>query len=110
MSELSDKKPQPQSDKSILGNNQQWTIKGALIGATITAFISWNSGRYSRVGQAIKRFKFVRNFINYKKLNCLPILTNYYEPQLNTVANNFFCYSGEPGIGKSYHFRYIAAR
>jgi hypothetical protein len=32
------------------------------------------------------------------------MLTLYNHPPLNTVANNFFCYSGEPGIGKSYHF------
>jgi len=93
-SELQEKKVIPQQEKSIFAGPQQMTIKGALIGATITAFISWNSGRYSRIGQAIKRFKFSRSFINYKNFKCLSILTNYNEPQLNTVANNFFCYSG----------------
>lgn len=26
------------------------------------------------------------------------------------MANNFFCYSGEPGIGKSFHFQYLIAQ
>jgi hypothetical protein len=75
-SEVQEKKVS-QQEKPIITGVQQMTIKGALIGATITAFISWNSGRYSKIGQAIKRFRFIRNFINYKKLKCLPILTNY---------------------------------
>lgn len=35
----------------------------------------------------------------------MPIVTNYYTPVLDTVMNNFFCFSGEAGIGKSYHFQ-----
>jgi hypothetical protein len=76
-SEVHEKKTSNLQEKPIIGGSQQMTIKGALIGATITAFISWNSGRYSKIGQAIKRFKFTRNFINYKKFNCLQILTKY---------------------------------
>ena len=38
------------------------------------------------------------------------MMTSYDEPQLNSVASNFFCYSGEPGIGKSYHFQHLVAK
>lgn len=34
--------------------------------------------------------------------------TNYFTPNLKTVNKNILCFSGQPGIGKSYHFRNIA--
>lgn len=46
----------------------------------------------------------MRSFVEQKeKLLSFPI-TNYHHPLLDIVANNFYCYSGEPGIGKSIHF------
>ena len=36
------------------------------------------------------------------------MLTDYYAPNLDTVAKNFMCYSGEAGIGKSTHFTNLA--
>lgn len=86
------------------------TIRGGLIGATITAFLSWNTGKYNKIGIALRRFKFVRHFISLKKISGLPMMTQYDEPQLNSVASNFFCYSGEPGIGKSYHFQNLVSK
>jgi hypothetical protein len=51
--------------------------------------------------------KLVRNFIvPIKKPYFLPI-THYYTPNLKTVTKNIQCYSGEPGIGKSRHFKNI---
>lgn len=83
-------------------------IRGGLIGVAISALISWNSGRYNRVGSAIRRLNFIRNFIKVNKKPLMPLLTNYYTPNLSVVVNNFICYSGEPGIGKSYHFQNMA--
>lgn len=80
-------------------------IRGGLIGIAISAMVTYNSGRYSRIGAAFRRIKFVRNFIKVNKKPLMPLLTNYYTPNLSTVVNNFICYSGEPGIGKSYHFQ-----
>lgn len=81
------------------------TVKGALIGAVITAFISWNTGRYSRIGTFLKRWRFMRSFVRVKEKPLSFPITNYHHPLLDTVANNFYCYSGEPGIGKSIHFQ-----
>lgn len=86
------------------------TIRGGLIGAAITMFLSWNTGKYNKIGIAIRRAKFVRSFIGIKNISGLPMMTHYDEPQLNAVASNFFCYSGEPGIGKSYHFLNLVAK
>jgi len=86
------------------------TIRGGLIGIAITAFLSWNTGKYNKIRNAIRRTKFVRNFFSIKKIYGLPMMTSYDEPQLNSVASNFFCYSGEPGIGKSYHFQHLVAK
>ena len=85
-------------------------ILGGLIGVVITAFLSWNTGRCNKIGLALKRASFVRHFIALKKISGLSIMTRYDEPQLNSVASNFFCYSGEPGIGKSYHFQNLVAK
>jgi hypothetical protein len=81
------------------------TVRGALIGAVITAFISWNTGRYSRIGTFLKRWRFMRSFVDRKEKPLSFPITNYHHPLLGTVANNFYCYSGEPGIGKSVHFQ-----
>lgn len=86
------------------------TIRGGLIGVAITMFLSWNTGKYNKIGIAIRRAKFIRYFISIKQLTGLPIISHYDEPQLNSVASNFFCYSGEPGIGKSYHFQNLVAK
>ena len=93
---------------SFVSNNNFALLRGGLIGVAISAFVSWNAGRYSRVGSALKRWKFARNFILIKQKPLMPITTNYYVPVLDTVMNNFFCFSGEAGIGKSYHFQNIA--
>jgi hypothetical protein len=53
------------------------TIRGGLIGAAITAFLSWNTGKYNRIGLAIKRAKFIRSFISIKKIQGLPMMTHY---------------------------------
>lgn len=91
---------------------QSMTVKGALIGAAITTFISWNSGRYNRLGLLLKRWKLVRYFVAPKPSpnNFMFEITKYHNPFLNTVANNFYCYSGEPGIGKSFHFQHMIAK
>ncbi len=34
--------------------------------------------------------------------------TNYFYPNLKTVTENYFFFSGEQGIGKSYHFQNMA--
>jgi len=86
------------------------TFKGGLIGAAITALISWNSGRYNRLGYFFRRCKFIRFFVDKKPQATSSSITNYHHPPLHTVANNFYCYSGEPGIGKSFHFRELAAK
>lgn len=64
------------------------------MGIAITAFLSWNSGKHNKIGMAIRRARFVRYFITLKNISGLPIMTHYDEPQLNSVASNFFCYSG----------------
>lgn len=86
------------------------TVKGALIGAVLTAFISWNTGRYSKIGTFRKRWRFLRWFVGEKDQPFSFPITNYHHPLLETVANNFYCYSGEPGIGKSYHFQLVIAQ
>lgn len=37
-------------------------------------------------------------------------MTQYDEPQLKSVVSNFFCYSGQPGIGKSFHFQNLVSK
>lgn len=34
--------------------------------------------------------------------------TNYFYPNLKSVTKNIMCFSGEQGIGKSYHFLNVA--
>lgn len=103
-------KHEKSADPPMLSQPQSMTVKGALIGSAITAFISWNSGRYSRIGTFLKRWRFIRFFVSPKQHFGSFLITNYHRPLLNTVANNFYCYSGEPGIGKSYHFQLLVAK
>lgn len=89
------------SNKHIIG--------GGLLGIVLSAFIRWNMGKYSRLGIYRKRWGLARNFIMInKRLPFEKILTNYYAPNLDMVAKNFMCYSGEAGIGKSTHFMNLA--
>lgn len=94
-----------QQSSSTLGINNTSMIRGGLIGVAISALVSWNTGRYSRIGSAFRRWRFTRNFILAKQKPVISLFTNYYTPKLNSVMNNFICYSGEAGIGKSYHFQ-----
>lgn len=110
MSEVAGAEQTLKSEARLFSQPQSMTVKGALIGAVITAFISWNTGRYSRIGTFIKRWRFLRFFAGEKdRPHSFPI-TNYHHPLLDTVANNFYCYSGEPGIGKSFHFQLMMAK
>lgn len=83
-------------------------IRGGLIGVFISGLLSWNMGRHSRIGSAFRRMRFTRNFILANQKPTMTLFTNYYTPNLSTVVNNFICYSGEAGIGKSYHFQNMA--
>ncbi len=84
-------------------------IKGGAIGMIVSALISWNAGKYNRVGRFLRRWRFVRNFVISNPKPEMPhVFTNYYIPPLNTVVKNFMCYSGEAGIGKSTHFMHLA--
>lgn len=70
-------------------------IRGGLIGVVVSALISWNAGKYSRLGILRKRWKFTRNFIIVNRKPKNPqIFTNYYVPPLDAVVKNFMCYSG----------------
>jgi len=40
--------------------------KGGIIGAAVTAFASWNTGRYNRIGHFFRRWKFIRYFVSTK--------------------------------------------
>lgn len=53
------------------------TIRGGLIGVAITAFLSWNTGKYNKIGIAMRRLKFIRYFITPKKISGLQIMTQY---------------------------------
>lgn len=53
-------------EATFMSQPQSMTVKGALIGAAITTFISWNSGRYNRLGLLLKRWKLVRYFVSPK--------------------------------------------
>ena len=83
-------------------------IRVGLIGAAVSGFLRWNAGRYSRVGSAFRRWRFVRNFILTNQKPVTTVFTNYYTPNLDVVVNNFICYSGDAGIGKSSHFQNMA--
>jgi hypothetical protein len=67
--------------------------------------IGFNAGKYSRLGAVRKRLRFIRRFISAKHQLPLPLYTNYFYPNHKTVSMNFKCFSGEAGIGKSYHFQ-----
>lgn len=42
--------------------------RGGLIGAAITAFASWNTGRYNRIGHYIRRWKLIRHLVSIKPI------------------------------------------
>lgn len=66
-----------------------------MIGLIISTLISWNAGKYNRLGVFMKRWKFIRNFIVVnRKPELTQVFTNYYVPPLNSVVKNFMCYSG----------------
>lgn len=84
-------------------------IRGGVIGLVLSALLSWNAGKYSRLGIFRKRWRFIRHFIMVNQKPNIPVLvTHYYQPYLDTVVKNFMCYSGEAGIGKSTHFMNLA--
>ena len=86
------------------------TVKGGVIGAIFTAFVSWNTGRHGRIGGFLKRWKFIRYFIMQKQVNKFCDITNYHHTCLDIAANNFYCYSGESGVGKSRHFQHVITK
>lgn len=97
------------NNKNSFSINNPNLVRGGLIGVAVSALLSWNSGKYSRLGIFRKRWQFVRTFIMVNRKPNLPrLFTNYYIPALDTVVKNFMCYSGEAGIGKSSHFQYMA--
>lgn len=84
-------------------------IKGGMVGLVVSALISWNAGKYNRLGMFLKRWRFIRNFVMInRKPEMLQSFTNYYVPPLNAVVKNLVCFSGEAGIGKSSHFVHLA--
>ena len=99
----------PDDNKNSFKLNNPNMIRGGLIGVAVSAILSWNAGKYSRLGIFRKRWKFIRNFIMVNRKPSIPqIFTHYYTPALDTVVKNFMCYSGEAGIGKSTHFMNLA--
>lgn len=89
--------------------NNRYIIRGGLIGVLVSALISWNTGKYSRLGVFKKRWQFIRRFIMVNRKPTAPtMVTNYHYPILNNVVKNFMCYSGEAGVGKSTHFMSLA--
>jgi hypothetical protein len=70
-------------------------IKGGLIGMVVSALISWNTGKYTRLGSFRKKWSFVRKFIMSNPKPTIPtLLTFYHQPNIDTVVKNFMCYSG----------------
>ena len=85
-------------------------VRGGLLGAFITLLINWNMGRHGKIGTFLKHWTFVRHFIKPKHYAKFCPITNYHHPQLDIAANNFYCYSGESGIGKSRHFQNVVSK
>ena len=90
-------------------SNPEYLLRGGIIGACVTAFISWNSRKVSKIGVFYRKWKLTRTFIIPKQAPTHPPFTSYFLPPMDRAMNNFLCYSGEPGIGKSYHSRNVAA-
>lgn len=86
----SDQEGKDSWDKFILSP----TFKGGLIGAIITAFVSWNRGRNGRIGIFMARWRFIRYLVSPKPMKVFCPITNYHHPNLNIAVNNFYCYSG----------------
>lgn len=70
--------------------------------------IAVNANRYSRIEVLRKKYRFIRKLIDRKRKPDLIPFSDYFYPNLRTVTKNFMCFSGESGIGKSYHFEYMA--
>ena len=83
-------------------------IRGGLVGAILTAAIGFNAGKYSRLGALRKRLKFLRKLITVNKKPSMVPFTRYFYPNIKTVTKNILCFSGEQGVGKSYHFQRMA--
>jgi hypothetical protein len=88
------------------------TIRGGMLGAgaILTAFVSWNTGRGGKVDKFMKHWNFVRHVVSPKKYYNFIHITNYHYPVLDIAANNFYCYSGESGTGKSRHFQELVEK
>jgi len=80
-----------------------------VLGALITGFVSWNTGHNGRIGKFLKHWNFVRHLISPKSYSNFCPITDYHHTDLDIAANNFYCYSGESGIGKSRHFQQLIA-
>lgn len=90
----SNQKGEPHNSTSFNISNPNM-IRGGLIGVAISALISWNAGKYSRLGIIRKRWQFIRSFIMVnRKPEMSQVFTNYYSPPLDSVVKNFMCYSG----------------
>lgn len=76
----------------------------------ITAFVTWNSSAHGRIGKLLSHWKFVRHFVSPKPLATYCHITNYHHACFDIAANNFYCYSGESGIGKSLHFQQMISQ
>ena len=86
----------------------EFLLRGGLIGATMAAFISWNTGKISKIGIFYRKWKLTRNFILPKpklEYHFEEKLTKYYKHKCDKPMNNIICFSGESGIGKSSHFQ-----
>lgn len=89
------KPAQDDSHKNNFSINNPNLVRGGMIGIAVSALLSWNSGKYSRLGIFRKRWQFIRTFIMVNRKPNMPALfTNYYVPTLDTVVKNFMCYSG----------------
>ena len=90
--------------RTFIALSESSIIRGGLVGAILTAAIGFNAGKYSRLGAIRKRSRFLRSFITINRKPEIIAFSNYFYPNLKTVTKNFMCFSGESGIGKSYHF------
>lgn len=85
-------------------------VRGGIIGAMVTAVLSWNNNRHGKIGRFLKRWHFIRHFVASKTYFGYCPITNYHHSHLDIAANNFYCYSGAPGIGKSRHFQALVSK
>lgn len=85
-------------------------VRGGVIGAFVTTIISWNNNRHGKIGSFLKRWHFIRYFVSAKPAISYCPITNYHLTHLDIASNNFYCYSGSSGIGKSRHFQAMVSR